>query len=349
MRITIFGAGGFVGSHLVEHLAARGDHDVVAVDVADDKLSGIDPSRYRFHRADIRTDRELVDELVAGADLVVDLVAYANPSIYVESPLEVVDLNFVANLDIVERCVRHGRRLVQYSSSEVYGKFSGREDGFVDEDAELVYGPVSKHRWIYASAKQLLERIIHAHGLAGHLEYTIFRPFNFIGPRLDYLVAPGTRGGPRVFAHFMSALLSGGPLQLVDGGDTYRTFLHIDDATAAFQAVLDDPAGSRNTIYNVGNPENNTTIRGLAELMLETYRELTGQDAESEVVTVTAEDFYGPGYDDDDRLPPDVSRLRTLGWSPRRDLRAAVRDAMAYYVGEHAAGRLYLPAVGALR
>ena len=193
----MFGAGGFIGSHLVARMAARGDHEVVAVDLTDEKLAGIDPTTYRFHRADIRSDRELVDDLIAEADLVVDLVAYANPSMYIEAPLQVVDLNFVANLDIVQRCVRHRRRLIQYSSSEVYGKFSGREGEAVSEEADLVYGPVSKHRWIYAAAKQLLERIIHAHGLSGQLDYTIFRPFNFIGPRLDYLVPPGSRGAAR--------------------------------------------------------------------------------------------------------------------------------------------------------
>ncbi|HEY8341183.1 MAG TPA: NAD-dependent epimerase/dehydratase family protein [Egibacteraceae bacterium] len=345
MKIVLFGAGGFIGSHLVEHLAARAEHDIVAVDVSDDKLAGIPPTAYRFHRADIRSDRDLVDELIAEADLVVDLVAYANPSIYVEAPLEVVDLNFVANLDIVERCVRHRRRLIQYSSCEVYGKFSGREGDRVDEEADLVYGPVSKHRWIYASAKQLLERIIHAHGLAGQLEFTILRPFNFIGPRLDYLVPPGTRGGPRVFAHFMSALLSGGPLQLVEGGTARRSFLHIADATAAFQAVLDDPDGSRNAIFNVGNPDNDTSIRGLAEVMLDVYWELTGEEPTSELVTVAAEDFYGAGYDDDGRLPPDITRLSALGWKPQRDLRTTVRETMAYYLGEHAAGRLSVPAL----
>ena len=74
----------------------------------------------------------------------------------------------------------------------------------------MVLGPVHKQRWIYAASKSLLERILYAHGMARSLEHTIVRPFNFIGSRIDYLVPAGSMGGPRVFAHFMSALLQEG-------------------------------------------------------------------------------------------------------------------------------------------
>ena len=93
-----------------------------------------------------------------------------------------------------------------------------------------MFGPVQKQRWIYATAKMLLERVLYAHGVAGELDYTIVRPFNFIGSRIDYLVPANAIGGPRVFPHFMSALLTGGPLRLVDGGHVHRAFLHIADA-----------------------------------------------------------------------------------------------------------------------
>ena len=99
-------------------------------------------------------------------------------------------------------------------------------------------GPVQKQRWIYASSKQLLERIIYAHGLKGDLDYSIIRPFNFVGPRFDYLVPSGAKGGPRVFSHFMSAMFTGGPIYLVDGGGQHRCFTHIKDASEAFTAIL---------------------------------------------------------------------------------------------------------------
>jgi len=332
VTILILGAGGFIGSHMVEHLVRRGEHAVIALDVTDEKLAGIDRRGFTFRQADIRAAGPLVDRLVADADLVVDLIAYANPSMYVTSPLEVFELNFLQNLEIAKRCSRHGKRLIQYSSAEVYGKAAPGADACREDDTDSVFGPVHRQRWIYATGKLLLERVLYAMGTEGELDYTIVRPFNFLGPRIDYLVEPCSTGGPRVFPHFMSALLTGGPIRLVNGGHVHRTFLNIADANDAFQVLLDNPTATRNAIFNVGNPSNNVTIRELAALMLATYQELTGSPAPSVIEEMSGEEFYGAGYEDGDRLPPDVSRLASLGWSPRHDLRSTLAQTMRYYL-----------------
>lgn len=332
MKILLLGAGGFVGSHLVDHLVERGEHEVVGLDVAAEKLAEVDPSRYEFHRFDIqRGDPAYLEALVQGADVVVDLIAYANPSLYVSSPLEVFELNFMQNLDVAKLCIRHGKRLIQYSSAEVYGKSDGG-DLCREYESDSIFGPMDKSRWIYATGKLLLERVLHAYGEAGQLEYTIVRPFNFVGSRIDYLVPANAVGGPRVFPHFMSALLTGGPIRLVNGGHVHRAFLHIDDANAAFQVLLDRRDEARNQVFNVGNPDSNTTIRDLALLMCELYEELRGEPAPSRIEDIDGEQFYGAGYEDGDRLPPDISRLRALGWSPRYDLRSTIADTMRGYL-----------------
>lgn len=334
MTILLLGAGGFIGSHLVEHLVERGEHAVVAVDVTAEKLEGVSPSAYTFHQADIRTAGPLVDQLIAEADIVVDLVAYANPSMYVAAPLEVFELNFMQNLEIAKRCAHHGRRLIQYSSAEVYGKAAAGETACREDDSDSVFGPVHRQRWIYATGKLLLERVLYAMGDAGELDYTIVRPFNFLGPRIDYLVGPYATGGPRVFPHFMSALLTGGPMRLVNGGHVHRAFLNIADASAAFQLLLDQPEKTRCQIYNVGNPANNITIRDLALAMREIYETLTKTPALSALEDIDGEVFYGVGYEDGDRLPPDVTKMRQLGWKPRHDLRSTLTETMRYYI-EH--------------
>jgi UDP-apiose/xylose synthase len=330
MKLSIFGAGGFIGSNLVEYLIRRGEHEVVGLDVSAEKLEGIEGDAFTFVEADISAQPDLAEQLVAESDVVVDLIAYANPSIYVEKPLDVYRLNFVENMRIVEDCVKHGKRLIQYSTSEVYGKANGAI--YREDESDLIMGPVSRQRWIYACGKQLLERVIHAHGLEGNLEYTIVRPFNFIGPRFDYLVPAGSMGGPRVFAHFMSALLTGGPMYLVDGGTRRRCFTHIEDTNEAFTVILDHP-GAVNQIFNIGNPATDTSVRDLAVVMKDLYRELTGIEPANELVEVDGADFYGPGYEDMDRVPPDISKLQALGWAPTRDLRTTFRDAIAHYVG----------------
>jgi UDP-apiose/xylose synthase len=336
MRILVLGAGGFIGSHLVEALLGWG-HDVTGLDRSGDKLAEVVDAlpgdarrRWTYHDADVRDARPLVRDLVGRAEVVVDLIAHANPSLYVASPLEVFELNFVQNLELARLCVGTGRWLIQYSSAEVYGKAAGAP--YTEDGTDSVYGPVHKQRWIYAAGKQLLERVLYAHGAAGELRYTIVRPFNFLGPRIDYLVGPGATGGPRVFPHFMSALLTGGPLRLVDGGAARRAFLDVRDGNAAFGAILANPEGARNQIFNVGNPDNEVTMRGLAELMFELWTEITGEAPRSTVEVIAGEQFYGAGYEDADRERPSVDKMRALGWAPRHGLRETLRRTMAYYV-----------------
>jgi UDP-apiose/xylose synthase len=332
MRLLILGAGGFIGSNLVEHLSRsdRADYEMVGVDVSDEKLPAGVPN-LTFHHRDFLDPVVLAE--IPKADVVIDLVAYANPSVYVESPLQTFQLNFLQNLKIVELCVEHGKRIIQYSTCEVYGRPSG--DTYKEDASELIVGPVSKQRWIYACGKQLLERVIHAYGLEDQLTYGIIRPFNFIGPRFDYLVPAGNIGGPRVFAQFMSALLTGGPMFLVNGGEQRRSFTHIDDASAGLEAILLDPR-SRNQVFNIGNPANDCSIRELALLMQEVYAELTGEIVLNELIDIDGEKFYGPGYEDHTRVPADITKLRSLGWEPRHDLRSSLRSVMSWYVDHRA-------------
>jgi len=328
VKLLIIGAGGFIGSNLIEYLIERDEHEIVGVDITDDKLHDISGSNFTYIEADVTKSSELADKLVSESDIVIDLIAYANPSIYVSSPLEVAKLNFFENLKITEMCITHGKRLFQYSTSEVYGK-SGHQGAYDEDTSDLIMGPTTKQRWIYASGKQYLERIIHAHGLLGEIEYTIVRPFNFVGPRFDYLVEAETLGGPRVFAHFMSALITGGPIYLVDGGNQRRSFTHIKDASDAFTVLLDSPE-SVNQIYNIGNPETDTSIRELAAYMMQLHEELTGTKPENELIEISGESFYGVGYEDMDRVPPNIGKLQALGWQPTRDMRETFMDAMEY-------------------
>ena len=220
--------------------------------------------------------------MTAEHDVVVDLVAMANPSLYVSNPVDVFKLNFSENLKIAEFCVKHKKRIVQFSTCEVYGITSARAFGkdsskyptpFAEDETPLIMGPVKNHRWIYACAKQLLERVLHAYGLEEGLNYSIIRPFNFIGPRIDYLPSEQT-GNPRVFSHFMNALLYGTPIKLVDGGVNYRAYTYIDDAVDCISRIIDNRGGvCDRQIFNIGTPENEVTIKELANKMCAIFRQ----------------------------------------------------------------------------
>src|SRR5579864_3666974 len=122
MKILSLGAAGFIGSHLTDRLLKEG-HIVTAVDLETDKVSDfLHHPNLNFLQLDIRNPEWDLDKMVEDADLVIDLIAYANPGLYLRIPLEVFRLNFTENLKIAEACVRHGKRLIQFSTCEVYGR-----------------------------------------------------------------------------------------------------------------------------------------------------------------------------------------------------------------------------------
>jgi nucleoside-diphosphate-sugar epimerase len=351
MNILNLGGGGFIGSHLTKRLLDEG-HSVTVVDLWTDKVTELlgDP-RLTFLQQDIRDAEFDLEPLVEQADLVVDLIAYANPGLYLRIPLEVFRLNFTENLKIAEVCVKYKKRLVQFSTCEVYGRTAATlkharvadpddpiHATFSEDESEFILGPVNRHRWIYACAKQLLERVLHAHGLESGFNYTIVRPFNFIGPKIDFLQSE-QEGIPRVFSFFMDALIHGTKMQLVDGGAQQRCYTYIDDAIEGTYRIIENKAGvCDQQIFNLGSPDNEVTIRELAEIMQEIYAEEFQDPAVPlpEIVSVPGETFYGKGYDDSNRRIPNIDKARArLNWEPEWKVRDLLRATMRYYVHEY--------------
>jgi len=351
MKILCLGAAGFIGSHLTKRLLDEG-HTVVAVDIYDDKIAEfIEHKRMTFIRQDIRRPDWDLERLVRDSDLVIDLIAYANPGLYVKLPMEVFRLNFTENLKIADACVKYNKRLIQFSTCEVYGRTlvtcanGGLKDPenptyatFSEDTSEFILGPVEKHRWIYACAKQLLERVLHAQGLEKEFNYSIIRPFNFIGPKIDYLLDE-TDGIPRVFSFFMDALINGTQMKLVDGGEQRRCYTYIDDAIECIYRVVENMNGACDKqIFNVGSPDNEVSIRQLAEMMRDIYAEKFADPNVPlpEIVDVSADEFYGKGYEDSDRRIPDIAKAqKLLSWQPKWGLREMLIDSMKYYVTEY--------------
>ena len=133
-------------------------------------------------------------------------------------------------------------------------------------------GPINKPRWIYACAKQLMDRVIHAYGMQENLDYTLFRPFNWIGAGLDS-INTAKEGSSRVITQFLGHIVRGEPIKLVDGGTQKRAFTYIDDGIAALMKIIANRDGiASGKIYNIGNPANNWSVRELAERMLDLAR-----------------------------------------------------------------------------
>ncbi|HEY6482928.1 MAG TPA: bifunctional UDP-4-keto-pentose/UDP-xylose synthase [Steroidobacteraceae bacterium] len=335
LKIMILGANGFIGSALTNAILRTRDWDVYGIDLADNKLGDLpDTERFHFVEGDITINKEWVEYHVKKCDVVVPLVAIANPAQYVTHPLRVFELDFEANLDVVRYCVKYGKRLIFPSTSEIYGM---SQDSILDEETSpLVYGPVNKQRWIYAASKQLLDRVIYAYGVRDNLDYTLFRPFNFIGPNLDNIEEP-KEGSSRVFTQFLSNVLYQRPIKLVDGGRQKRSFTFIFDAVEALLTILENPQGcASRRIFNIGNPDNCVSIRDLAERTIRIAQEfavLRENARGTQIIDVTAADYYGKYYQDIQvRVPAIEAARRDLGWQPTTDLDTAIRRTIEYYV-----------------
>ncbi|HZQ71777.1 MAG TPA: bifunctional UDP-4-keto-pentose/UDP-xylose synthase [Burkholderiales bacterium] len=339
-RILILGVNGFIGHHLSKRILATTDWEVYGMDMQADRIADLlDERRFRFFEGDITINKEWIEYHIRKCDTVLPLVAIATPATYVKQPLRVFELDFEANLPIVRACVRHRRRLVFPSTSEVYGMSPDRE--FDPESSPLVYGPIAKQRWIYACAKQLMDRVIWAYGEQNGLDFTLFRPFNWIGAGLDS-ISTAKEGSSRVVTQFFGHIARGERIQLVDGGRQKRAFTYIDDGIDALMAIIANKDGiASRKIYNVGNPRNNVSVRELARMMVDLAREYPEyQKAARKVrlVNTSAERYYGRGYQDmQNRVPKILNTRRELRWQPRVGLKEALRrifDAYRTHIAE---------------
>ena len=201
MKVLILGVNGFIGSHLSERIMIETDWNVYGMDLGDNKLKAvIDNERFHFIEGDIAINKEWIEYHIKKCDVVLPLVAIATPKTYVERPLSVFELDFEENLRIIRACVKYHKRVIFPSTSEVYGMSA--DEAFDEYSSPLVLGPIPMQRWIYSCSKQLLDRVIWAYGSRDELDFTLIRPFNWIGPRLDSLET-AKEGSSRVVTQFM--------------------------------------------------------------------------------------------------------------------------------------------------
>ncbi|MFZ9745305.1 MAG: bifunctional UDP-4-keto-pentose/UDP-xylose synthase [Opitutaceae bacterium] len=335
LKVLLLGANGFIGSSLTRAILERKDWEVYGMDIGSHKLEdSLGHPRFRFVEGDITINREWIEYHVKKCDAVIPLVAIANPVQYVKDPLRVFELDFEANLAVVRQCVKYRRRIIFPSTSEVYGMSPDRE---LDESSSpLVYGPIERQRWIYACSKQLLDRVIYAYGVRDGVDYTLFRPFNWIGPKLDDVLEP-KEGSSRLFTQFISNVLFGKPLQLVDGGRQTRSFTYIDDGVDALLRIIENRGGKASRrIFNLGNPRNEVSVARLARLIIAACREYPAIRERAEAartVVVRSKDYFGPYYQDiQKRVPAITAARRQLGWNPRVDLPTAIRRTLDYHL-----------------
>ena len=336
-KILILGVNGFIGHHLSQRILADADWEVFGMDMNSERLADVMGNRrFHFFEGDITINKEWIEYHIRKCDVVLPLVAIATPATYVREPLKVFELDFEANLPIVRSCVKYGKRILFPSTSEVYGMCA--DEAFDPYASDLVLGPIDKQRWIYSCSKQLMDRVIWAYGSMGQLDFTLFRPFNWIGSGLDS-IHTAKEGSSRVITQFFGHIVRGEPIKLVDGGTQKRAFTYIDDGIAALMKIIENPGGvATGKIYNIGNPRNNFSVRELAQKMLALaaqYPEYRESAARVKIMDTTADSYYGKGYQDvQNRVPKIDNTMAELGWAPKVDMDTALKHIFDAYRGQ---------------
>ncbi|MBL8513192.1 MAG: bifunctional UDP-4-keto-pentose/UDP-xylose synthase [Betaproteobacteria bacterium] len=333
-KILILGVNGFIGHHLSKRILEKTDWQIYGMDMNSERVKPfMDNPRFHFFEGDITINREWIEYHIKKCDVLLPLVAIATPSTYVHDPLRVFELDFEANLPFIRACVKYKKRVIFPSTSEVYGMCADEE--FDPHASNLVLGPIEKQRWIYSCSKQLMDRVIYAYGSRKELDFTLFRPFNWIGAGLDSIHTP-KEGSSRVITQFFGHIVRGEPIKLVDGGKQKRAFTYVDDGISALVKIIDNKDGvASGQIYNIGNPKNNFSVRELATMMLalaREYPEYKRSAAKVKMIETTSSQYYGKGYQDvQNRVPKIANTMKDLGWKPKVNMDDALRAIFDHY------------------
>lgn len=333
--VLILGVNGFIGSFISERLLASGEFEVYGLDLRSNYIKHlIGKKDFTFYEGDISIHREWIEYHIRKCDIVLPLVAIATPIEYTRNPIRVFELDFEENLRIVRHCVKYKKRIIFPSTSEVYGMCD--EPSFDEDKSKLILGPISKQRWIYSCSKQLLDRVIWAYGVRDNLKFTLFRPFNWMGPKLDSL-SSARIGSSRAITQLILNLVQGTPIQLIDGGAQKRCFTHVTDGIEALYRIIDNKGGKCDgKIINIGCPDNEASIKDLAEILVKKFekhplRKKFPPFAGFKVVESGS--FYGAGYQDVQHRKPSIKNAkRYIDWEPAVSLEKSIEETLDFFL-----------------
>jgi len=306
MRILVTGGAGFIGSHLCEAHLAKG-HEVWALDdLSTGRVENLRTfernPRFRFLEGTV-LDVSTVHGLVAQSDRVFHLAAAVGVKYVLENPLRSLITNIRGTEVVLEACAEHKRRVLLFSSSEVYGK--GITVPFSEGD-DRVMGPTHKLRWSYACGKAVDECVAQAYWEQQQLPVTIVRCFNTCGPRQT-----GAYG--MVIPNMVLRALRNEPILVYGDGLQSRCFSAVSDVVRG-TLLLADAEAAIGEIFNIGTDEE-VTVAQLAQ------RVKARCGSQSSIETVPYEQIYGRSFEDMRRRVPDLTKIhRFVGYRPTVDL-----------------------------
>jgi UDP-glucose 4-epimerase len=313
--VLLTGGAGFIGSHLCDALIAQGDSPVILDNLSTGQLSNIAhiANKVEIHQGDIR-DVALVNKLTQTSDLVLHMAAALGVNTILEKTVESVSTNFTGSEVVLQASLKHNKRIIIASTSEIYGKNPNQP---LKETDDRVVGAPQKIRWTYADAKALEEAIAHSLFLTEGLKVSTIRFFNTVGPRQT-----GRYG--MVVPRFVQAATKNEDITIYGNGTQSRVFCHVLDAIDAVLKITKEDK-TIGEVFNVGG-EGETTIQQLAQKII------TNTKSASKITFTAYSDAYPAGFEDMQRRVPDITKAKSaLNWKPTRNLDQIISDVAASF------------------
>ncbi|HEV8459878.1 MAG TPA: GDP-mannose 4,6-dehydratase [Gaiellaceae bacterium] len=316
MRVLITGGAGFIGSHLAEHLIARGDEVYALDDLSTGRVQNLAnlKDNPNFHLiVDSVLHPAVVNELVHKVDVVYHLAAAVGVKTIVEQPVRTLRVNLGGTEVVLDACCKFQRPVLVASTSEVYGDH--RSETPLHESSRRIYGATTQKRWAYADSKAMDEFLALAYHEEFELETVIVRLFNTVGPRQS-----GQYG--MVIPRFVERALTDETIEIYGDGEQTRCFCHVADTVLALAALMDELPRTSGELFNIGAP-NQISILDLADRIMD----MTGSS--SSIAHVPFREVYGTGIEDMLHRVPCIDKVHeTIGWTPERTLEDILADVV---------------------
>ncbi|XP_050110480.1 UDP-glucuronic acid decarboxylase 2-like isoform X1 [Malus sylvestris] len=311
LRIVVTGGAGFVGSHLVDRLIARGDSVIVVDNFFTGRKENV-MHHFRNPRFEL-IRHDVVEPLLLEVDQIYHLACPASPVHYKFNPVKTIKTNVVGTLNMLGLAKRIGARFLLTSTSEVYG------DPLQHPQVETYWGNVNPIgvRSCYDEGKRTAETLTMDYHRGAGVEVRIARIFNTYGPRM--CIDDG-----RVVSNFVAQALRKEPMTVYGDGKQTRSFQYVSDLVEGLMRLME---GEHVGPFNLGNPGEFTMLE-LAKVVQETI------DPEAKIE-------YRPNTEDDPhKRKPDITKAKDLlGWQPKVSLQKGlplmVSDFRKRIFGDH--------------
>lgn len=309
MKILVTGGAGFIGSHLCRRLINEGNSVVCMDNLYTGSLENVsdlvDSGRFEFVHQDITTAIEL-----EGIERIFNLACPASPVHYQSHPVDTIKTNTVGVMNVLELARRSGARVLQASTSEVYG------DPEIHPQVESYWGNVNPIgiRSCYDEGKRIAETLFFEYHRQYGTEIKVARIFNTYGPNMQL-------DDGRVISNFIVQALRGEDITVYGSGNQTRSFCYVSDQVDGLMRLMDSDKSVTGPI-NIGNPQERTILE-LAEAVIKA----TGSG--SELV------YRELPSDDPKKRKPDITKARALlGWEPKVDLEEGLANTIEFFRGK---------------